>query len=86
MSQIICLNKKCPHRSKKPLRKFRMSNGEYAYSCSLSVTVIAPMFDFDGEVQAMHGYLPCECRQHRKDKEKEFIDERRTTDRKTTRE
>ena len=73
MSQIICLNEKCPHRSKKPLRKFRMSNGEYAYSCSLSVTIIAPMFDCDDEVQALYGYLPCECRRYMKDKEKELM-------------
>ena len=74
MSQIICLNEKCPHRSKKPLRKWRMIDGKYAYSCSLPVTIISPMFDCDGEVQALYGYLPCECRQHMRNNEKELID------------
>jgi hypothetical protein len=74
MSQIICLNEKCPHRSKKPLRKWGISGGKKAYSCTLPVTIIAPMFDCDNEVQALYGYLPCECRQYMKDKEKELID------------
>lgn len=74
MSQIICLNEKCPHRSKRPLKKWRMSDGKYAYSCSLPVTIVQPLYDCDGEIVGALGYRPIECRQYKKDKEKELID------------
>lgn len=61
MSKIICLNEKCPYRSKRPLRK-RTIGGRKAYSCTRPVTVIGPVYDCDGDVYGLLGYTPMECR------------------------
>ena len=63
MSKIICLNEKCPYRSKRPLRTWKVG-GKKAYSCKLPVTVIRGMFDVDGEIYGLLGYTPMECKQY----------------------
>lgn len=68
MSKIICLNNKCPYRSKRPLRTWKLRNGEKVYSCTKPVTILGPMFDPDGETLQVFGYTPIECKQVEKEK------------------
>ena len=40
MTDVICTMKDCIHRSKVPMRKFAMTNGEKCYKCTLKEIVI----------------------------------------------
>lgn len=55
MATVICFVPDCKHRSKRPLKKWRLKSGERCYGCTLEVTAVAETFDPDGDIHAVGG-------------------------------
>lgn len=55
MATLICHMSSCKHRSKRPLRSWKSSDGIPCYGCGLKYAVIARIFDFDGDIKAVVG-------------------------------
>ena len=47
MTDVICTMKDCIHRSKVPMRKFAMTNGEKCYKCTLKEIVIRDLLELE---------------------------------------
>ena len=50
MTKIICDADDCIHRSKRPLRTWKKSNGDKCYACTLEAIYIKRIFDPDGDL------------------------------------
>ena len=72
MTTVICKNEKCPYRSKRPLRKWVFNNIDGTtrpcYGCTLESVTINEIFDTDGDVSSLYGYVPAECEQYKQHK------------------
>lgn len=54
MAIIVC-KMNCKHRSRRPLRKWRGTDGSRLYGCTRETAVISRIFDFDGDILAVAG-------------------------------
>lgn len=54
MAIIIC-KMNCKHRSRRPLRKWRGTDGSELYGCTRKTVVISRIFDFDGDILSVAG-------------------------------
>lgn len=59
MTDVICVMKDCKHRSKRPMKKYKMENGDKCYKCTLEAIVISDS-TFDSEVEELTDQrMPC---------------------------
>jgi hypothetical protein len=64
MAIVICDRKDCKYRSKRKLKLFKRESGFPCYGCTLDAVVIGPVFDFDGDIEAVAGKkntAVCKC-------------------------
>lgn len=54
MATIVC-KMNCKHRSRRPLRKWRGTDGSDLYGCTRKTVVISRIFDFDGDIFTVAG-------------------------------
>lgn len=68
MTDVICTMKDCIHRSKVPMRKFAMTNGEKCYKCTLKEIVIRDLLELE-LYELIDEDLPCCNRYERKEEQ-----------------
>ncbi len=66
MTDVICTMKDCIHRSKVPMRKFAMTNGEKCYKCTLKEIIIRDLLELE-LYELIDEDLPCCNRYERKE-------------------
>lgn len=55
MTTVICKMSDCKHRSKHPLLRWVREDGRRVYGCTLKFITIAPVLDFDGNLEQICG-------------------------------
>lgn len=58
MTDVICTMEDCIHRSKVPMRKFKMNNGKRCYKCTLEAIIIRDLGDSES-YELLGTDLPC---------------------------
>lgn len=55
MAKVICSMTDCVHRSKRPMRKWKYTNGAKCHGCTLDFVTVSRVFDTDGDIEALAG-------------------------------